>query len=1065
MARRDIKAVPVNGWVGPEDLDDIGEFYALVIGIDTYGPPDWRLTCAVRDAKGVAETLGNDYGFSEVAELYNEDATGYEIVRQLHELATRVTPRDSLLIFFAGHGTVIYETMSAWIPADGRPADPATFLPHVTVRELLRLDNMRARHILMVNDSCYSVRLLREAEPDPDVTPAYVRHALCTPSRQCLTSGGDHPVVDEGTQGHSVFTYFLLRELGDPPRDAFVPSDVMARLKRNVELNAPLVRGRRQIPVLGHLRESGGECDGEFVFVRRASQGVPRALDDHLESFAKDAPPPPPRRAMPDVAMASGEWPMFRGCPGRSGYTATQMPPPLTLEWQIRLGRGGITSSPVACQDRVCVASYESRAVLVFSYHGELVHEFPSLGVFDCLGRSAGRTIDLTRSDHLGPSDDSPHIRSTPAMGSGAIFYGDYAGNLYAVDASSGTLLWRTDLGGAPIRSSPLLHENVLYVSCFNGSLNAVDALHGEILWTQRIHDDKTGFCNSSPALCGRHVFVGSEVGRLYAFDAESGEREWAFDTHKSAMSGLLKMIGIGNSPRRSGGAIYSAPATDGDRIYFICDDSFMYALCSDSGRLAWSFEAPKRNPHAKELESPLVADGLVFYPASNCTVYALDCQQGHVRWQFEADFSPSSPVMCGEFVYLLSRYGTLYCLDHRTGSVLWTHATKHGAPDGSRAFEAQREQAAGGIEMSPAVCGGSLYVVAKGGWLCKFVVNRGSEVPMPARSRGQLRESRVQIPLDRQKPKSRAADGHVTRDTGTRGKPNRVLVLPPGLRSPTGKTDKHRNPVRQGMNPETGLPLEVDVPELSLPLVLCPAGEFMMGSSKGDLDTFDNETPQHRVVITGPFYIGKYEVTQEEYEEVTGRNPSCVVGARNPVVNVTWHDAMEFCTKLSRLTGLSIALPSEAQWEYACRAGSSDKWCFGSNERELDSHAWHRENSGDRAHPVGKKKPNDWGLYDVHGNVDEWCADGAHTYTDGIVTDPRGPEDARRAVRGGFLAFMKERELQAAGGPPGGWRAVRGGSILSPLNRCLRCAYRSDDAAIEAGSSRGFRVCLALTS
>jgi formylglycine-generating enzyme required for sulfatase activity len=200
----------------------------------------------------------------------------------------------------------------------------------------------------------------------------------------------------------------------------------------------------------------------------------------------------------------------------------------------------------------------------------------------------------------------------------------------------------------------------------------------------------------------------------------------------------------------------------------------------------------------------------------------------------------------------------------------------------------------------------------------------------------------------------------------------------------------------------------------IGMKLVLVPKGTFMMGSPESDVNRQKNET-QHEVTISKGYYLGVHEVTQAQYEKVIGKNPShfqgAVVSNENadiPVENVSWDDAVEFCKKLSDLpeekkAGRVYRLPTEAEWEYACRAGSKTAYSFDDEEGLLPEYGWFKRNSSNRTHTVGLLESNAWGLYDMHGNVWEWCSDRYGEYPKGAVSDPTGPKvGSVRVVRGG---------------------------------------------------------------
>jgi len=208
---------------------------------------------------------------------------------------------------------------------------------------------------------------------------------------------------------------------------------------------------------------------------------------------------------------------------------------------------------------------------------------------------------------------------------------------------------------------------------------------------------------------------------------------------------------------------------------------------------------------------------------------------------------------------------------------------------------------------------------------------------------------------------------------------------------------------------------------------VLVPAGSFMMGSDKSDA-----EKPAHQVKINSQFYLGKYEVTQAQWQKVMGSNPSFTKNCDQcPVEMVSWDDAQEFIKKLNAANdGYTYRLPSEAEWEYACRAGTT-----GDYAGDVDALGWYSKNSDNKSHPIGQKQANAFGLYDMHGNVVEWCEDVWHENYNGAPGDGsawKSGDSDERVLRGGW------------------WN--------SDANS-LRSAYRDDSPSGGRLSYFGFRV------
>ncbi len=310
------------------------------------------------------------------------------------------------------------------------------------------------------------------------------------------------------------------------------------------------------------------------------------------------------------------------------------------------------------------------------------------------------------------------------------------------------------------------------------------------------------------------------------------------------------------------------------------------------------------------------------------------------------------------------------------------------------------------------------------------------------------------------QKEDAWLADIGQQREPSTPAKPTEPPVKPTEPTTPRPATVPDDQSAEQPVSvqvAEYAKKLTIDLPgDVKMEFVLIPAGEFMMGSSEAQRQLalaeaerrkdgwlkgrIGLEGPQHKVKISQPFYLGKYEVTQAQWQAVMGNNPSKSKGSTNPVEQVSWEDIQQFLAKLNvafEKKGMVFGLPTEAEWEYACRAGTTTAFSFADDPTLLSQYGWFTGNSGKKTHPVGQGKPNAWGLYDMHGNVWEWCSDWLNWYGKSPRVDPAGP-------------------------PGGLQRGQRGGSCNCSAMAC-RTAFRISGGLGARGRDLGFRLALAI--
>ena len=247
-------------------------------------------------------------------------------------------------------------------------------------------------------------------------------------------------------------------------------------------------------------------------------------------------------------------------------------------------------------------------------------------------------------------------------------------------------------------------------------------------------------------------------------------------------------------------------------------------------------------------------------------------------------------------------------------------------------------------------------------------------------------------------------------------------MAQQPVLQTPIANSDNITIPVKDG---------------ISIDMVRVEAGTFTMGATAEMENPFDYEKPTHRVTLTNDYYIGKYEVTQALWQAVMGNNPSNFKGDNLPVEKVSWDDCQEFISKLNRITGKTFRLPTEAEWEYAARGGNKSRGYQYSGSNNLLDVAWFRDNSGSKTHAVGTKQPNELGIYDMSGNVDEWCQDWYW-----------------------YGAYSSSSQVNPTGANSGSYRVCRGGS-WGCIARICRSSYRYCGTPVSRYTFLGLRLVL----
>jgi WD40 repeat protein len=495
----------------------------------------------------------------------------------------------------------------------------------------------------------------------------------------------------------------------------------------------------------------------------------------------------------------------------------------------------------------------------------------------------------------------------------------------------------------------------------------------------------------------GKRIVSGSDDNTLKIWDAQTGQEILTLKGHSNSVNS------VGFSP--DGKRIVSGSR---DSTLCVWDAEIGQEMLTLEGHLDW-VNSVSFSPDGKRIVSGSRDSTLKVWDAE--TGQEMLTLKGHSRGVESVNFSPD-----GKRIVSGSRDSTLKVWDAETGQEMrtleghsgWVNSVSFN-PDGKRVVSGSGDGTVNVWDTETAQLAFTLE--GHSGW-----VNSVNFSPDGKRIVSGSGDGTVKVWDAETGQEMLTLEGHLDWV-------NSVSFSPDGKRIVSGSEDKT---VKVWNVPSLEAATAVremrvaDKPDLiinSIGMKLIPAGEFQMGSPDSDSDAADREKPQHLVKITNPFYLGVYEVTQGQYEKVMGARPwqgkeYVKEGPDYPAVYVSHDDAVEFCRRLSKQEGVEYRLPTQAEWEYACRAGTTTTYSFGDGEAKLGQHAWYDKNAWDigekYAHRVGQKLPNRWGLYDMHGNVYEWCQDWHESYgSEKVVSDPLGDaQGIARELRGGSFRY-----------------------------------------------------------
>jgi len=934
-------AVPSQGYRAIDVIDDlkhgsgkIGTYRALIIGINDYKDPKIPdLKTPLNDARSMAGMLQEKYGFV-VETILGKRATKKSVYNALRNLSSMAKPDDSILIYYAGHGDLDKQYNDGWwIPYDATAGDPLTYLDNTQVQKAMR--STKARHVLLISDSCYSGTLFGQARSMPPVIDnKYYLGLYNEKSRWGMTSGNKTPVADDGTGGHSVFAYQLIKELKNNNKPYLSTQEIYTRIAPVVSNNS------EQTPLCRPIRNTGDQ-GGEFVFIVSSSAIVEMPASAvktkailFIASNVTGARVFVDGRSvgttpLSDVEVPEGEHRILVEKQGYDTYRkkarfeagrALSMYVVLSKKEPLK-GRLYVETDPESARVRILnigPAFYQGMDLEPGRYHVEASAKgYETEKQWVTLGAGEDKYLDI-------------NLKQTSVVSSG--YQGQKISNSLGMEfvyipPGSFTM-------GSPQNES---------------GRNSDEKQH-------RISLTKGYYLQTTEVTRGQWQAVMGREYRFLAFDFKGNcgnDCPIVFITWNDVQEFINRLN------RDEGSIIYRLP-TEAEWEYAARAGSTTRFCFGDEDDLLSEYAWYNVNSNKKAND---VAQ-------KKPNAWGLYDMHGNV-WEWCQDW-----------------YG-----DYPTGLVV----DPTGVVSGS-----QRVMRGGCYEDKIKWCRSASRYKQKP---TQRIIDTGFRlVRMPDinLSKKRLAKIRLYVETQPENAKIRILNVGPAYYQGMQLAPGRyhVKVYAEGFQS-----KKLWITLREGEDKYIDISLKQVSAivsdhqgqkisnSLGMEFVYIPPGSFTMGSPQNESGRSSLEK-QHRVILTKGFFMQTTEVTQGQWTKVMKNNPSHfnVCGDNCPVEKVSWHDAQEFIHKLNQKEGGNkYRLPTAAEWEYAARAGSTTRFCFGDEDDLLSEYAWYWNNSGNKTHVVAQKKPNAWGLYDMHGNVFEWNRDWIYEYPSGSVTDPVG--------------------------------------------------------------------------